>query len=230
MAKLVRPFAALRPTAVSAADVVAPPYDVVNTEEARALAAGRPRSFLHISRPEIDLPPGSSPYSDEAYAQGARSLEEFQAAHAEHQGIPWVNTMSASAEGDAWYVDSTPTPNLTPDVIAQWETSEDFVINAIKTVGAVALPGNTSSTQWVVEPGSRDPGLVPYARMPQLLRSDFIFNANDSYWLTNPLQPLTGYSPMHGLEGTPRSPRTRMNSDRGTWLSGGAGGGSGFSS
>jgi uncharacterized protein (DUF1015 family) len=74
---LVRPFAALRPTAASAAAVVAPPYDVVSTEEARALAAGRPHSFLHISRPEIDLPEGSSPYSDEAYAQGARSLERL---------------------------------------------------------------------------------------------------------------------------------------------------------
>jgi uncharacterized protein (DUF1015 family) len=79
MAKLARAFAALRPTAASAADVVAPPYDVVSTEEARALAAGRPRSFLHISRPEIDLPEGSSPYSDEAYAQGARSLARLVA-------------------------------------------------------------------------------------------------------------------------------------------------------
>ncbi len=79
MAKLVRPFAALRPTAASAAEVVAPPYDVVSLDEARALAAGRPRSFLHISRPEIDLPEGSSPYSDEAYAQGARSLERLVA-------------------------------------------------------------------------------------------------------------------------------------------------------
>jgi uncharacterized protein (DUF1015 family) len=75
--KLVRPFAALRPTAASAADVVAPPYDVVSTEEARTLAAGRPHSFLHISRPEIDLPEGSSPYADEAYAQGARNLERL---------------------------------------------------------------------------------------------------------------------------------------------------------
>jgi uncharacterized protein (DUF1015 family) len=76
---LVRPFAALRPTAASAADVVAPPYDVVSTEEARALAAGRPSSFLHISRPEIDLPDGSPPYSDAAYAQGARSLARLVA-------------------------------------------------------------------------------------------------------------------------------------------------------
>ena len=79
MTSLVRPFAALRPTAASAAAVVAPPYDVVSTEEARALAVGRPRSFLHISRPEIDLPEGSSPYSDEAYAQGARNLERLVA-------------------------------------------------------------------------------------------------------------------------------------------------------
>jgi uncharacterized protein (DUF1015 family) len=79
VAKLVRPFAALRPTASSAAEVVAPPYDVVSTEEARMLALGRPRSFLHISRPEIDLPEGSSPYSDEAYAQGARNLERLVA-------------------------------------------------------------------------------------------------------------------------------------------------------
>jgi uncharacterized protein (DUF1015 family) len=77
VSKLVRQFKALRPTAASAAAVVAPPYDVVSTDEARALAAGRPHSFLHISRPEIDLPEGSSPYSDEAYAQGTRSLERL---------------------------------------------------------------------------------------------------------------------------------------------------------
>ena len=74
---LVRPFAALRPTPEHAADVIAPPYDVVSTDEARALAAGRPRSFLHISRPEIDLPAGNSPYADAAYAQGAASLAKL---------------------------------------------------------------------------------------------------------------------------------------------------------
>ena len=76
---LVRPFAALRPTSEHAAAVIAPPYDVVNADEARALAAGRPHSFLHISRPEIDLAEGTSPYSDEAYAQGARSLARLVA-------------------------------------------------------------------------------------------------------------------------------------------------------
>ncbi len=78
-APVARPFAALRPTAEHAAAVIAPPYDVVSPAEARALAAGRPSSFLHISRPEIDLAAGSSPYSDEAYAQGARSLARLVA-------------------------------------------------------------------------------------------------------------------------------------------------------
>ena len=75
---LVRPFAALRPTPETAADVIAPPYDVVSTEEARALAANRPSSFLHISRPEIDLAEGTSPYSDAAYERGSENLARLR--------------------------------------------------------------------------------------------------------------------------------------------------------
>src|SRR5687767_6246180 len=63
----IYPFAALRPASHAAAAVAAVPYDVVNTEEARALAAGNPLSFLHVSRPEIGLPPGTNPYSDAVY-------------------------------------------------------------------------------------------------------------------------------------------------------------------
>jgi uncharacterized protein (DUF1015 family) len=78
MPNLVKPFAALRPRADRAADVIAPPYDVVSTEEARALARERPASFLHISRPEIDLAPGVSPYADEVYARGAANLQHLR--------------------------------------------------------------------------------------------------------------------------------------------------------
>jgi len=74
---LARPFAALRPLPETAAAVVAPPYDVVDADEARALAAGRPSSFLHVSRPEIDLPPGTDPYSDAVYARGAGNLRRL---------------------------------------------------------------------------------------------------------------------------------------------------------
>jgi uncharacterized protein (DUF1015 family) len=71
---IIRPFRALRPTAANVARIAAVPYDVVNTEEARALAEGNPLSFLHVSRAEIDLPPGTDPYSDAVYA---RALDNF---------------------------------------------------------------------------------------------------------------------------------------------------------
>jgi uncharacterized protein (DUF1015 family) len=74
---LIRPFAALRPAPGRAADVIAPPYDVVDTEEARKLATGRPWSFLHISKPEIDLPPGTNPYSPDVYAKAAEKLKQM---------------------------------------------------------------------------------------------------------------------------------------------------------
>ena len=77
---LVRPFPALRPASGRAPEVVAPPYDVLNTEEARALAVGRPYSFLHISKPEIDLPAGTDPYAPEVYAKAAENLQAMIAA------------------------------------------------------------------------------------------------------------------------------------------------------
>jgi uncharacterized protein (DUF1015 family) len=73
----IRPFCALRPPPSVVARVAAPPYDVVTTQEARALAAGNPDSFLHVSRPEIDLPEGTDEHAGEVYAQGRRNLEAF---------------------------------------------------------------------------------------------------------------------------------------------------------
>ena len=77
MIKLVTPFAALRPEPEHAAAVIAPPYDVVSEQEARELAAGHPNSFLRISRPEIDLPPGTDPHSEAVYAKGAENLNRL---------------------------------------------------------------------------------------------------------------------------------------------------------
>ena len=72
---LIRPFTGLRPAPGRAAEVIAPPYDVLSSEEARARAAGKPWSFLHISKPEIDLPPGTDPYSPQVYAKARENLD-----------------------------------------------------------------------------------------------------------------------------------------------------------
>lgn len=143
----------------------------------------------------------------------AGSLDEFIGVHDDVNGIPWVNTMATSKDGRAFYIDATPTPNLSQAAIDHWlEAREsDFFTQQLDNNGLVLLPGDSSVFDWVQEPGARDPGLIPAADLPRLERSDFIFNANDSHWLTNPLEPLTGFSPLHGFERTPRSPRTRMN-------------------
>ncbi|NLE72556.1 MAG: DUF1015 domain-containing protein [Actinomycetales bacterium] len=75
----LRPFRALRPPRDAVAAVAAPPYDVVDTAEARALAAGNPDSFLHVSRPEIDLPDDVDPHADVVHAAGRRALDDLVA-------------------------------------------------------------------------------------------------------------------------------------------------------
>jgi len=75
---LIIPFPGLRPRAEQAGAVAAPPYDVLSTDEALAMASERPASFLHISRAEIDLPPGTDPYSDAVYAKARENLERLR--------------------------------------------------------------------------------------------------------------------------------------------------------
>jgi uncharacterized protein (DUF1015 family) len=72
---VIRPFRALRPRSDRAQLVASVPYDVVNTDEARALAAGNPLSFLHVSRPEIDLPAGTDIHSDAVYRKAVENFE-----------------------------------------------------------------------------------------------------------------------------------------------------------
>jgi uncharacterized protein (DUF1015 family) len=74
----LHPFRALRPSRENAVRVAAPPYDVVNTQEARDLARGNADSYLHVSRPEIDLPAGTDEHADAVYARGPENLADLQ--------------------------------------------------------------------------------------------------------------------------------------------------------
>jgi len=76
---LIRPFRALRPAPGRAGEVLAPPYDVLSTAEARNQAKGKPWSFLHISKPEIDLDPATDPYDKAVYAKAAQNLNRMVA-------------------------------------------------------------------------------------------------------------------------------------------------------
>lgn len=73
----IKPFRGLRPTVASVAQVVAPPYDVLNRAEARTRAKNKPYSFLHISKPEIDLPDAVDAYDAQVYARGAKNFSDL---------------------------------------------------------------------------------------------------------------------------------------------------------
>ena len=74
----LNPFRATRPDSERAREVSSVPYDVVNAEEARELAAGNPLSFLHVTRSEIDLPPGTDPYSEAVYARARENFDRLR--------------------------------------------------------------------------------------------------------------------------------------------------------
>lgn len=73
----IEPFRGLRPSRDLAEKIAAPPYDVLSSEEARELAKGNPYSFLHVGKPEIDLPPGTDLYDDAVYAKGKENFDRF---------------------------------------------------------------------------------------------------------------------------------------------------------
>jgi uncharacterized protein (DUF1015 family) len=73
----LKPFPALRPKPELAAQICELPYDVMSSDEARTMAAGNPLSFLHVSKPEIDLPPGTDLYSPAVYAKGRENFQKL---------------------------------------------------------------------------------------------------------------------------------------------------------
>ena len=77
---LIRAFRGLRPASGQAGAIAAPPYDVLSSDEARQRATGKPWSFLHISKPEIDLPQGTDPYAPQVYAKAVENLAKMLAA------------------------------------------------------------------------------------------------------------------------------------------------------
>jgi acyl-homoserine-lactone acylase len=138
----------------------------------------------------------------------AQSTEELDGILREFVGIPWVNTIAADSEGKAYYADIGTVPNV-PD--AKTRTCNTPL--GIATDQLLRLPilnGASSACEWDTDPDSVQPGTFGPSNLPSLFRDDYTSNMNDSYWLTNPEQPLEGYARIIGDERTPRSLRTRL--------------------
>ncbi len=135
----------------------------------------------------------------------ARSVGELRKALERTTGISWSNTIAADRHGDALFADITAVPNVSADKLAG--CAPKGVPQGVN--GFYVLDGTRSACAWEQAPGTTAPGLMPGAAMPALVRADYVQNANDSYWLTNPQVRMEAFSPVLGRPGIIQGPRTR---------------------
>jgi acyl-homoserine-lactone acylase len=144
------------------------------------------------------------------YWNQARSLEEFIEIQRREAAVPWVNTVAIGrGDGRVWYADVGAVPNV-PDALRKScaaSLAEGFAqVDALTPL----LDGSRSACDWLQDPAAVQPGAMPAGGQPSLLRDDYVANMNDSYWLTQPAQPLEGYPALLGGERAALSLRSRL--------------------
>jgi acyl-homoserine-lactone acylase len=138
-------------------------------------------------------------------AQSVRELYEVQV---RNQGVPWVNTIAADSTGEAYYADISVVPNVPDEKVQGCPTPLGIV--TFLALGLPVLDGSRSDCGWDDDPDAVAPGIFGPSNLPHLFRDDFVHNGNDSYWLTNPAEPLEGFARIVGDERAERTLRTRI--------------------
>ncbi|GIJ68931.1 acylase [Virgisporangium ochraceum] len=138
----------------------------------------------------------------------ARSVRDLREVLDRHQFLPWVNVIAADSTGTALYGDHSVVPRVTDELAAACIDAPYRDLYA--TSGQAVLDGSRTACALGADRDAAAPGILGPGRLPVLVRADYVTNSNDSYWLANPAQPLTGYPRVIGNEGTPRSLRTRV--------------------
>ncbi|MFK8050919.1 MAG: penicillin acylase family protein [Halioglobus sp.] len=135
----------------------------------------------------------------------AADMDEFKEA-LRPIGIPWVNTIAAGRDGNAFYGDISVTPNVS---LAQYGSCIRGTLQTLLTDnGFTTLDGSDSDCEWGNDEATTE-GIFGYDSLPKLETREYGANANDSYWLSNPRNLLTGFSPVVGEEEVEQTLRTR---------------------
>lgn len=139
----------------------------------------------------------------------AQSVPEFAADQARELGVPWVNTLATGPGASAYYADVSVVPHVTNQLADRCAAPVVQQIIATAAPGLPVLQGQRSDCAWGSDAGAPE-GIFGPQHLPVLNRSDYVANSNDSHWLSNPDQPLTGFDRIIGPERTPRTLRTRL--------------------
>lgn len=146
--------------------------------------------------------------SDTALAMGkARSVAGVQDALRRTQGLPWVNTVAADSAGGTLFTQSQVLPRITDELAARCSTPLGRA--TYPSSGLAVLDGSRGDCALGSDADAVQPGVFGPAKAPTLQGAPYAENSNDSAWLANADQPLTGYERIWGNVGTPRSLRTR---------------------
>jgi acyl-homoserine-lactone acylase len=140
----------------------------------------------------------------------AKSLDDFIAIQRREVAMPWVNTVAIGrGDGRVWYGDIGAVPNVA-DALRQACAAP--LSKPFATIDALTplLDGSRSACDWPTDAAAAQPGAMPAAALPRLLREDYVANMNDSHWLANPQQPLEGYASLLGGERRALSLRARL--------------------
>ena len=138
----------------------------------------------------------------------ARNVAEMRDGIAKSLGIPWVNTIAADRYGDVLYADITATPNVSAEKLKTCAPASGLGPLAA-TARIYVLDGSKSSCDWDVAVGTPAPGLMAGSAMPAQIRTDYVANSNDSYWLANASAPMAAQPPIVGPVLTAQNLRTR---------------------
>lgn len=137
----------------------------------------------------------------------SKNLAELKSALQKIQGIPWVNTLAVDDQGQTLYTNYSVVPNVSAQKLAQCS-------DPAAGLEMIVLDGSRSACAWDNDPSAAQAGIFPSSALPTLSRSDYLQNSNDSAWMTNPAQPLTGYSPLISRDALQLGPRTRFAVER----------------
>lgn len=132
----------------------------------------------------------------------SKNLSDFQQAHKDYDGTLFSNTVYADKEGNAFFIDDSTVPNLSP-LALHLITTDPELIALRKKYGFTLLPGHLSALIYN--------DATPYEATPKMVRRDYVQNSNDSFWATNPEQLLSGYSPLYGDREQALKLRTRLS-------------------
>ncbi|WP_405813309.1 penicillin acylase family protein [Streptomyces sp. NBC_01390] len=137
----------------------------------------------------------------------ARGTDDILDSLDRHQGIPWVNTVAADRAGHSLFAQSQVLPRITDELAAACSTPLGKVL--YPAAGVAVLDGSRTDCAVGDDPDSVAPGIFGPSRMPTLKNTPYVENSNDSAWLTNLDQPITGYERIFGTVRATASPRTR---------------------